>query len=53
MRLSGLDKLKLSLYLLSIVDELLVPLEKSGFISDDIRTNIMEVMDEIEELIEE
>ena len=53
MKLTGLDKLKLSLDLLDKADDLLFPLEEKGVIGDDIRNCIMEAIDEIEDLIEE
>lgn len=53
MKLTGLDKLKLSLDLLNKVDDLLFPLEEKGVIGDDIRNYVMEAINEIEDLIEE
>lgn len=53
MRLTGLDKLHLALDLLNKVDDLLFPLENNGVIGDDIRNNVMEAINQIEELIEE
>ena len=49
---TGEDKLKLALYLLDKVDNLLFPLENRGAIGDDIRNYIMEAINEIEELLE-
>jgi len=53
MKLTGLDKLKLSLDLLNKADDLLFPLEEKGEISDDIRNYVMEAINEIEDLIED
>lgn len=53
MKLTGLDKLKLSLDLLDKVDDLLFPLEEKGVIGDDIRNHVMEAINDIEDLMEE
>ena len=49
---TGEDKLRLALYLLNSVDDLLFPLEYRRVIDDDIRNYIMEAINEIEELLE-
>lgn len=46
-------KLKLSLYLLNKVDDLLFPLDEKGVIDYDIRISVMEAIKGIEYIIEE